>query len=81
MCKGLCRAGEGSLCVVGWRQLPRLPLAMTFRGQKLQKGWLEGGGREESEREEERGRRGEGGREREEGRGRRREGGVERDGR
>ena len=47
MCKGLSRAGDSSLGVVDQRQLPRLPLAMTFRGQKLQEGQLERGGREE----------------------------------
>ena len=69
MCKGLCRDGDGSICIVGQRQLPWLPPAMTFRGQKLQEGRLERGGSEEG------GGKGEGGGEREEGRGRRGEGG------
>ena len=66
MGEGVSGTGGDSLCVIGQRQLPRLPAVMGLRGKQLQERRLEGGGEGGGEREEGRvrrgrGRRGEGG--------------------
>ena len=44
MGEGVGGTGGDSVCVVGQRQLPRLPAVMALGGKQLQEGRLEGGG-------------------------------------